>query len=458
MINNEETIAAISTPYGIGAISIIKISGKKSKKIIEKIFKKKNKKKIIYKSHFLQVGYIYDKKDILDEVVIAFFKKPNSYTGEDVIEIYFHGSIYLQNKILKLCIENGSRIANPGEFTFRSFINGKKDLSQAESIADIISSKTKKEHKLAINYMNGNFSKKIKKIQLKLINFLSLIEFNLDHSENENISFIKLKKILDNIIYKLKIIIDSFNIGNIIKNGIKVVFIGDTNVGKSTLFNSIINENKSIVSNEKGTTRDVIEKSIIINDIMYILFDTAGIRKTNNKIEKIGIKKTYDVIKESQIIIYVFDSSKFNEKKIKNDIFYFKKKYPKKKIILLGNKSDICNIKNKYNFENYISISYKCNKNIFLLKKMLINIINIPSFLKKNNNIVLFHHRHFNILKKTLFILNKINKNLIKKNKFLELISIDLKNSISYIKNITGENISSDEILKNIFSKFCIGK
>ncbi|MDH3004501.1 MAG: tRNA uridine-5-carboxymethylaminomethyl(34) synthesis GTPase MnmE [Candidatus Shikimatogenerans sp. JK-2022] len=459
-LNNNDTITAISTPYGIGAISIIRISGKKSFKIINKIFIKNKKKKKIYKEK-INLGIIKYKNKIIDNVIIIFFKKPNSYTGENLIEIYCHGSIYIQNKIIKIIIKYGARLALNGEFTYRSYINKKINLLQAESILDIINSKNKYEHKIAIkNLINNNLYKKIKKIEKKIINLLSYIEILLDFSE-ENIKISK-KKIYNKIIIlykKIKFLLITFKINNIIKNGLNISIIGPVNSGKSTLMNLLINENKSIISNIPGTTRDIVEGKIIINNFYFNLFDTAGIRKTKFKIEKIGIKKTFKNIKNSNIIFYVFDCKLLkNKKKLKNII---KKINKKKKILFIANKID------KYNKKNYIKnliFNKKKYKILFISAKKKIGLKNIYIYLKNNipnkiilNNNVINNIRHYKILKKTFKYIKKIKFDFLNNIPF-ELLSINLRKSLNILSNILGSKYSNNKILKNIFSKFCIGK
>ncbi|WGH27203.1 MAG: tRNA uridine-5-carboxymethylaminomethyl(34) synthesis GTPase MnmE [Candidatus Shikimatogenerans bostrichidophilus] len=465
MINNyfldkKDTITAISSPYGTGAISIIRISGKKSINIIKKIFK--FKKKNIIKKNFTNIGYIYKKKKIIDQVIIIYFKKPNSYTGEDLIEINCHGSIYIQKKIINLIINNGARLAKNGEFTFRSFINKKINLLQAESILDLINTENKFYHNIAINNLIYNkINNVIIKLQNKILNILSYIEIILDFSE-ENIK-IKKKKILNNIIYiekKLNFLIKSFNINNIIKEGLNVTIIGPVNSGKSTLMNILINEDKSIISNIPGTTRDIVEGKLKINNFNFNLFDTAGFRKTKSYIENIGIKKTYKKIKNSNIIFYVFDSIILNninlfKKKIK---FLKKIKILNNNILLIANKIDLYK---KKKYKNNKILNFKL---IFISLKKKIGIKNIYNFLNKkipkkiiNNNFLINNVRHYKELKIILKYIKKFKKDLLNKVSY-EFIIIYLKLSINHFYLINGFIINNNDILNNIFSKFCIGK
>lgn len=463
MLYNKDTIVALITPPFSSAISVIRLSGCKSILIIDKIFKqsgilpeKINKKK----SHSITYGNLLEGKNIIDHVLIFLFRSPHSYTGEDIVEISCHGSLFLQKKILNICVINGARIANAGEFTLRSFLNGKLDLSQAEAISDLISSESDIEHQMAINQLSGEISKKIENIKNKLIDIASIIEFNLDFLE-ENYNFHYKKNTIDDILYKInvikkdiKILIDYNITKNITKNGIRLVIVGPTNSGKSTLVNNLINNNSSIVSDIHGTTRDSIEYNIIISGIKFIIIDTAGIRNTNDKIEKIGIKKSYQKIKNSDIILYVFDSTNVNEN-IKN-YFLLKNKYIYKKFVLIANKSDLCSIiHNRIHDEKILKISAKYNHEVEELKSYLVELVNInkSKFVSSKININI---RHYNSLKLTLKSIKNIHNN-INKGITLDLISIDIRNAINFLEEITGK-ISTDKILEEIFSKFCIGK
>ena len=320
--NNNDTICALSTANGKGAISIIRISGNNAINICNKII---SKKVINQKSHSIYLSTIKEKSEIIDEVLISLFRNPKSFTGEDVIEISCHGSIYINNKILELLIENGARLANPGEFTLRAFINRKIDLLQAEGIADLISSESKMAHRIAINHMKGGFSNDLRMLRKQLIHFASLIELELDFAE-EDVEFAnrdRFNDLLEKIEIKLTQLIKSFKLGNVIKNGISVAILGEPNVGKSTLLNTLVNEEKAIVSEIAGTTRDIIEDIINIDGMQFRFIDTAGLRETNDKIEKIGIKKALEIVNKADIIIYLLDASKeikIQEKKISNFI------------------------------------------------------------------------------------------------------------------------------------------
>ncbi|RPF74134.1 MAG: tRNA uridine-5-carboxymethylaminomethyl(34) synthesis GTPase MnmE [Rickettsiales bacterium TMED289] len=457
-----DNIVAIASPPGKGAISLIRISGNNCISQIDNIFYGFEEKKLIdQESHKLQLGYIKDGDEIIDKVLVTVFRNPKSYTGEDLVEISCHGSIYIQEKILQTILSQKCRIADPGEFTLRSFINGKMDLSEAEAVADLISSNTKASHKLALNQMRGGFKSDINRLREELVNFASLIELELDFSQ-EDVEFANINKLNDLVLRmekKLTDLIKSFKIGNVIKNGLPIVIIGKPNSGKSTLLNCLLNEEKAIVSSVPGTTRDSIEDEININGIKCRFIDTAGIRKTDDKIENLGIKKTYKKIEEAEIILYLIDKSILNNKNIDNylsEISKIKKDFNEKEIIVLINK---CDIKAKVSDDNLISFS-----GIQISAKQGLNIENlidrISIYMSKlsidSHNVIVTNSRHLDLLSKTLNEIKKI-KLSIKQNISSDLLSIEIKQASYFLGELTGE-ISNDELLGNIFSKFCIGK
>ena len=457
-----DNIVAIASPPGLGAISLIRISGNDCINQIDNIFYGFDKIKLSdQESHKLQLGYIKDGDQIIDKVLVTVFRNPKSYTGEDLVEISCHGSVYIQEKILQTILNYNCRIADPGEFTLRSFLNGKMDLSEAEAVADLIASNTKASHKLALSQMRGGFKNDINKLREELVNFASLIELELDFSQ-EDVEFANLNKLNDlvsTIEIKLTDLVKSFKIGNVIKNGLPIVIIGKPNSGKSTLLNCLLNEEKAIVSSIPGTTRDFIEDQININGIKCRFIDTAGIRKTEDKIENLGIKKTYEKIKEAEIILYLIDKSVLNYKNIDNylrEIVKIKKDFEDKEIIVLINK---CDITTKILDDNLVSfsaiqISAKQGLNI---DKLIERISNYMSRLNiDSHNVIITNARHLDLLTKTLNEIKKI-KLSIKQNISSDLLSIDLKQASYYLGELTGE-ISNDELLGNIFSKFCIGK
>jgi tRNA modification GTPase len=339
---NQETIIALATPNGLGAISVIRISGGKAIKTTEKLFKGKNNKILSkQKSHTVHLGHLLKNGHELDEVLITLFKGPHSYTGEDTVEISCHGSTYIQKEIIDLFIDQGIRVANPGEFTLRAFINGKMDLNQAEAVADLIASENEGSHKLAMQQMKSGFSNDLKKLRSELLHFSSMIELELDFSQ-EDVEFAErdeFKKLTNKIRSELKILIDSFQSGNVLKNGISVAIAGKPNAGKSSLLNTLLNEDKAIVSEIPGTTRDSIEDSLVIDGINFRFTDTAGLRETKDIIESKGIERTKEKIKKAQILLYLFDVNDTNIDEIKSKTDSFKRK--DLSILLVRNKIDL---------------------------------------------------------------------------------------------------------------------
>ena len=455
-----DNIVAIASPAGLGAISLIRVSGNDCINQIDNIFYAFDKIKLEnQESHKLQLGYIKDGDEIIDKVLVTVFRNPKSYTGEDLVEISCHGSIYIQEKILQTILKNNCRIADPGEFTLRSFLNGKMDLSEAEAVADLIASNTKASHKLALNQMRGGFKNDINKLREELVNFASLIELELDFSQ-EDVEFANIDRLNDlvsTIEIQLTDLVKSFKIGNVIKNGLPIVIVGKPNSGKSTLLNCLLNEEKAIVSSIPGTTRDYIEDQININGIKCRFIDTAGIRKTEDKIENLGIKKTYEKIEEAEIILYLIDKSILDDKNIDDyiiEIDKIKKDFREKEILVLINK---CDISTKILDDNLVSLSA-----LQISAKMGLNIDKlierISTYMSKLNidshNVIVTNSRHLDLLSKTLDEIKKI-KLSIKQNISSDLLSIDIKQASYFLGELTGE-ISNDELLGNIFSKFCI--
>jgi len=453
----ENTICSVSTRQGEGAIAVIRISGPKAKNICNKIFSSKNfQNESGLKSNIVYYGKIKDGKKILDEVLLSYFQSPRSYTGEDVIEISCHGSEYIQKSIIQLLIKHGCKLAKRGEFTLRAFLNGKIDLSQAESVSNLIGAKNEKTHHLAMKQMRGGYSENIKSLRDKLIKFGALIELELDFS-TEDVEFAnreELNKLLSLMKKKITPLIDSFKYGNAIKNGIPITIVGPPNSGKSTLLNKILNEERAIVSDEKGTTRDIIEETFTLEGFQFRFIDTAGLRQTNNKIEKIGIQKTYEKINETAIIIYVFDINDFNKNQIKKDIFYFLKN--KIETILVANKIDLTNQNFKIK-EIDQKIIYSSILNNVGLENILNSILeNTKKWKNINQDFVITNQRHFEALTNTLKSLKSII-NGVKSNISGDLLALDIKEALESLGEITGE-ITNEDILDSIFRDFCIGK
>ncbi|MGX7590986.1 tRNA uridine-5-carboxymethylaminomethyl(34) synthesis GTPase MnmE [Candidatus Karelsulcia muelleri] len=450
-IDNNDTITAIATPHGVGAIAIIRISGNLSFKIIDLIFKPIDKLKTL-KSRRIYLGYIYSQNTLIDKVLINIFKSPNSYTGEDIIEISCHGSIYIQNKILELIINNGARLATRGEFTFRAFKNGKLDLYQVESLLDLFNSENELDHKLALNNLRGEVSIIIKNIRKKILNLNTILEFGIDFDDEylNKKNIIVFNKLLVNIINNIKYLINSFKLGLLFKEGIAIAIIGKPNVGKSTLFNFLLKYDRSIVSNQSGTTINYIEENIYIDGIKYRLIDNAGLKKnTLNKLELKGIKKTIENIKKAEIIMYL--TNKINTKYLQIQRYY--KDLFKKEIIFIINKCDL--LKNKIKRQSspiLISAKYGIGINYLLNKIKSLS----ERFIKKNNKTIITKVRHYEELKKALFKLNKMKENIhigIEP----EILSLLLKEANYSLDKIIG-TITNEEILFNIFDSFCIGK
>lgn len=454
-MNLNDTIVAQSTPQGKGAIGIIRLSGKNSITIINSIFPSKDLSK--EKSHTIHFGNIEYENDIIDEVLVSIFKEPKSYTKENIVEISCHGSNFIIKKILSITVELGARVANRGEFTFRSFLNGNIDLSQAEAVSDLISSNSENSHKIAINHIKGVFSNKIKELRKDLINLSSLLELELDFSE-EDVEFAnreQLENLLDEILSFNNLLLDSYKLNNVIKDGINVLILGKPNVGKSTILNGLLEEDKAIISDIPGTTRDVLEDTITIGGNLIRFIDTAGIRKTDDKIEKIGIEKALNQIEKAALILYVFDLNKTNvdslERELNNDLFN------KKHIIYIGNKGDL---KVSKEVDLYFSnkklkkISANNNNDINKLKNHINNYI--TKNLVSSDSSIMINERHYASLTNVNTSINNVKKNLKNKSN-IDLLALDIKYALNYLGEITGE-ISNEEILGNIFSKFCIGK
>ncbi len=455
---NQETIIALATPNGLGAISVIRISGLNAISVTEKLFKPKGNKKLYNQnSHTVHLGHIMKNGHELDEVLVTLFKGPHSYTGENTIEISCHGSTFIQQEIIDLFIENGIRVANPGEFTLRAFINGKMDLNQAEAVADLIASENEGSHKLAMEQMKNGFSNDLKKLRAELLHFSSMIELELDFSQ-EDVEFAErseFKKLTVEIQTELEKLIDSFKSGNVLKNGISVAIAGKPNAGKSSLLNTLLNEDKAIVSDIPGTTRDSIEDSLVIDGINFRFTDTAGLRETEDIIESKGIEKTKEKINNARILIYLFDSNDTTFEEINSDLESFKRE--DLSVVLVRNKVDLKNMNqnliNQLEKFEIIKISANNTESVSSLKKRLVNEINI---LNPYTDTVISNSRHYEALMKALKAIEEVNMG-IKSDISGDLLSIDIRKSIDHLAEITGE-ITNDDVLGNIFSNFCIGK
>lgn len=464
MIKND-TIIALATPAGVGAISVIRLSGENAIAIVDRHFKsiKKNKTLKSQKTHTVHLGNIIRNNIILDEVLVTVFKNPNSYTGENVVEISCHGSSFIQQEIIQLFLENGCKMADNGEFTLRAFLNGKMDLSQAEAVADVIASNSAASHQIAIQQMRGGITNELKELRVQLLDFAALIELELDFS-GEDVEFAdrtRFKELVTKITSVLKRLIDSFSFGNAIKNGIPIAIIGEPNVGKSTLLNTILNEEKAIVSDIAGTTRDAIEDEIIINGVAFRFIDTAGIRETQDVIESIGIKKAYEKAENAQLIIFLIDSNKFSYASalFLQEIETIKERFPNKRLLVVANKIDTLSCHDaailKSEIAHLILLSAKQKTGIEELKSELTSLVNTGAL--SNNETIVTNSRHFEALNNALTAISSVQQG-IDLEISTDLFSIDIRECLRHLGNITGEYDVDKDILGHIFSNFCIGK
>lgn len=450
----EDTIIALATPPGIGAIGVIRISGSQTFQIVNSLFKGKDI--LNEKSHTIHLGTIREGDIIIDEVLVSLFKGPNSYTKEDVIEISCHGSNYIIQQLIKAFLNQGCRLAKPGEFTQRAFLNGRFDLAQAEAVADLIASENQSMHTAAMNQMRGGFSQEIKNLRTELVHFASMIELELDFGE-EDVEFAsreELKKLIYNLQKLISRLIESFTLGNAIKNGISTVIAGKPNAGKSTLLNAFLNEEKAIVSDIPGTTRDVIEDVINVDGIAFRFTDTAGIRTTEDKVEAIGVARTHEKMKQASVIIYLIDLQNDTEAAIEQQIEFLQElKVP---FLLVGNKIDSAKPELEKLLSEYesIFISASNKSNLEQLKGALKNLVSLDDF--KSGNTVVTNLRHYESLVETNKALEEVVTG-IDNQVTNDFVAMDIRNSLFQLGQITGE-ITTDDLLENIFSKFCIGK
>lgn len=466
MIVESNTICAIATAQGKGAIAVLRISGPQTKELILKVFHPfkpvADWQNVGYK---ITYGEIQDGETVIDSVLVSIFNGPNSYTGEDSAEISCHASTYIQNEILNLLIKNGARLAHPGEFTQRAFLNKKLDLSQAEAVADLIASSSASSHHLAMSQMKGGYAKELKDLREVLLKFLSLLELELDFSE-EDLEFAdrqELRNLCNDLTIRVEKLVNSFKLGNAIKQGVPVCIVGEPNVGKSTLLNAILNEDKAIVSSIPGTTRDVIEDTIVIGGVNFRFIDTAGIRETDNEIEKIGIQKTFENIDKSSYILVLADIT-LSKPLIQQTIATIKQHAADKKIFVVINKIDLLenyqNCMKKSDFsdltdnDEFIYISAKNQKNVDVLIEKLLQEVNAANI--SQEDAIVTNMRHYEALQHALDSLHNIDEGF-ENGLTNDLISLELRQVLHYIGEITGE-ISEEEMLGNIFAHFCVGK
>ncbi len=452
----EDTIIALATPQGVGAIAVIRISGKDAIRVCNEVFFGKNLEE--QPSHTIHLGTIRDGEKIIDEVLVSLFKGPRSFTKENVVEISTHGSSYIVNQVLKLFVRRGIRLAKPGEFTQRAFLNGQFDLAQAEAVADLIHSDSESSHQAALNQMRGGFSSEIQELRNQLIHFASMIELELDFSE-EDVEFVSregLRQLVERILRLVEELILSFDLGNVIKNGVPTVIAGKPNAGKSTLLNALFNEEKAIVSDIAGTTRDFIEDELSLGGVIFRFIDTAGLRETTDTIEAIGVTRTQEKMRTASLILYLFDLSDTDLVQVHRDLNKLDNLgVPYLKV---GNKLDtaklniVKELQEKYPDMLFISAGNK--ENLELLKERILELVNLDKF--RTGNTVVTNVRHYDSLTKTRESLLEVLGGLdqLVTNDFL---AMDIRRALHYLGEITGE-VTTDDLLANIFSKFCIGK
>ncbi len=451
----DDTIVAIATPPGIGAIAMIRISGTKALEIADKIFL--SKKISAQPSHTLHVGMLEQHGEAIDEVVISLFKAPKSYTGENIIEISCHGSPFLQQKIIEAIIEKGARLAKPGEFTLRAFLHGKLDLAQAEAVADLIASNSEAAKNTALKTMRGGFSHQLKEIRESLLTFSALMELELDFSE-EDVEFADrsaLLKLLDFAQQTVSDLRDSFRLGNVIKNGVMVAITGKPNAGKSTLLNNLLNENRALVSDIAGTTRDTIEEVLHIGGMAFRVMDTAGLRHSNDIIETMGVKRSYEKMRAADLVIYLFDLTQENKATIQSTMEEVMQENPS--VIFCGNKMDSFeneDLNDKFSGTNLFMISAKSGAHVPALKDAMLQKILDGKIATENT--IITNARHFEALEKVYESLKEIRAG-IEQQIPGDLVALDIRNCLHYLGEITGE-ITHEDQLDYIFSKFCIGK
>lgn len=456
LAEREDTIIALATPQGVGAIAVIRLSGKDAIKVTNDVFFGKNLEEV--PSHTIHFGTIRDGEKIIDEVLVSVFKAPKSFTKENVVEISTHGSSYIINQVLKLFVRKGVRLAKPGEFTQRAFLNGQFDLAQAEAVADLIHADSETSHQAALNQMRGGFSSEIQELRNQLIHFASMIELELDFTE-EDVEFASrddLRVLVERILRIVEELILSFDLGNVIKNGVPTVIAGKPNAGKSTLLNALLNEEKAIVSDIAGTTRDFIEDEISIGGVIFRFIDTAGLRETTDTIEAIGVSRTQEKMKTASLILYLFDLSDTDLVEINRDIN--KLENLGVPFLKVANKTDkakeniISELKAKHSDTIFISSGKK--ENLEGLKARILELVNLDKF--RTGNTIVTNVRHYDSLNKTreslLDILAGLDHEVTN-----DFVAMDIRRSLHYLGEITGQ-VTTDDLLANIFSKFCIGK
>lgn len=467
-MKHQDTIVALASPPGSGAIAIIRLSGPQAIGIASGIFRSVSGKQLKQQAtHTIHLGHILEAGREIDQVLASIFKDPQSYTGEDVVEFSCHGSPYIQQEIIQLCLRQGCRMAEPGEFTLRAFLNGKMDLSQAEAVADLIASDGAASHQLAMQQMRGGFASELHELREQLLNFASLIELELDFAE-EDVEFADraaFDALIERIGNVLKRLIDSFAIGNVIKNGIPVAIVGPPNVGKSTLLNALLNEQRAIVSDIAGTTRDTIEDEIVMGGIRFRFIDTAGIRETSDTIEELGIQKTYEKMEQAQVVVFMMEAYRWLEEgnDLSAEIRKARERFPGKAILAIANKVDAIEQEQQQTVQAQLQdlhptpgmlLSAKTGKGVEALKEQLLNLVETGAL--RNQDTIVTNTRHYEALLLAFQAIDKVQEGSAA-GLSGDLLAIDIREALYHIGAITGE-ISNDELLGNIFANFCIGK
>ncbi|HEY0042616.1 MAG TPA: tRNA uridine-5-carboxymethylaminomethyl(34) synthesis GTPase MnmE [Flavisolibacter sp.] len=453
----DDTIVALATPPGIGALGIIRLSGNRAIDVVNELFPSKNLAK--QASHTLHIGFLKNEGRSLDEVVVSLFKSPRSYTGEDIAEISCHGSPFILQQVIDACTQKGARVAKPGEFTQRAFLNGKLDLAQAEAVADLIASNTEASHKTALNNIRGGFSHSLKELREQLIKFSALIELELDFSQ-EDVEFAdrtQLKTLVQNASVHTRQLLQSFQLGNVIKNGVSVAIIGKPNAGKSTLLNALLNEDRAIVSDIPGTTRDTIEEILNIDGILFRLIDTAGIRSHSaDVIESFGIEKSLEKMKQADIVLYLFDVNETTPRELEKttaDLLAQGINF-----LLAGNKSDLVDetaVREKFShIAGLIFLSAKTGLHLEVVKERMVDFVLQDKAV--GESVIVTNARHYHSLQEVYKSLSDVAEGL-ENNIPGDLLALDIRRCLHYLGTITGE-VSNEDLLDYVFSKFCIGK
>lgn len=453
----DDTIVALATPPGIGALGIIRLSGKKAIDVVNSLFPSKDLAK--QSSHTLHVGYLKQGDKVLDEVVVSLYKSPRSYTGEDIVEISCHGSPFIHQQVIQACLLTGARLAKPGEFTQRAFLNGKLDLTQAEAVADLIASNTEAAHRTALNNIRGGFSHSLKELREQLIRFSALIELELDFSQ-EDVEFAdrtQLRNLVHNARNHTQLLLQSFQLGNVIKNGVSVAIIGKPNAGKSTLLNALLNEERAIVSEIPGTTRDTIEEVMNIDGILFRLIDTAGIRAHSaDVIESVGIERSLEKMKQADVVLYLFDVNESTPAELEKTVADMQAQgiHP----LLVANKVDLLDetdVRQKFlHMAGILYVSAKSGLHLEVLKERMVDTVLHDKV--KNESVIVTNARHYHALQEVDTSLTDVAEGLVN-NIPGDLLALDIRRCLHYLGLITGE-VSNDDLLDYVFSKFCIGK